>query len=343
MGLKAFRKIQISDPEGTPGSADAAAEILYGAMGTWEADNELNRPEEDRNSLALYQENDAFVSNRASAVWTGDVNFRHILYALLMSIRGNITPTRPDPTNEPLAWLWELEPGITTANTPDITNGIDTFTIEYGDDTQAWEMAYCFGTQLEISGAPNEPCKFTLTIVGDKQTDCSFTGGLSAQSVQRAPFNLAQFYIDAAGGTMGDTVATGLLRGFTWRLDTKFVAFYTADGDLSYGSVVEGPKAVELDLIYKWGAAALTEKSYFEARTSRLIRIRLNGQTELDSGQVNKPYLYLDQAIRYENWPTWGEDEGASTFPVTAYGVYNSTYAKLFKASLLTALSALPT
>lgn len=343
MGLSAFRRIQISNVEDTPGSAEAAMEILYGTMGTFEDENELHRPEDERNNLAPYFENDEFVSERAHAVWTGDVNFRHILYALLMTVRGNVTATQPDPTNEPNAYLWTLTPAVTSANTPDQANGIDTFTIEYGDDDQAWEMAYCFGTLLEISGAPNEACTFSLGITGDKKTDTTFTAALTAQDVQRAPFNLAKFYIDAAGGTMGGTQKTGLLRGFTWRLNTQFAAFVTADGSLSYGSVVEGRKAVELDLTYKWGSDADTERGMYDARTTRLIRIELNGQEELDTSQSNPPYLQLDQAVRYENWPTWGEDEGASVFDVTAYGVYNSTYAKLFEVALLNSLATLPT
>jgi len=343
MGLSAFRKIQISDVEDTVGTAEAATEILLGTMSTWEDEYELHRPEEDRNSLAQYFEDDEFVSEKAVATWTGDLNFRHILYALLMSIRGNVSPTQPDSTNEPNAYKWTLTPALTSANTPDQANGIETFTFEYGDNTQAWEMAYCFGTTLEISGAPNEVCQFSLDIVGDKQTECSFTGGLSVQSVQRAPFNLAKFYIDDSGGTMGSTQKTGLLRGFTWTLNTQFAAFYTADGDLGYGAVVEGPKAVELSLTYRYNSDADTEEGKYQDRSTRLMRIVLNGQTELDSGQDNPPYLRLDQAVRYETWPSWGEDEGATTFEVSAYSVYNSSYAKLFEVALLNSLSALPT
>jgi len=342
MGLKAFRRIQISNAEDTPGTAEAATEMLHGTLGTFEDENELHRPEEERNSIALYFEDDEFVSEKAAAVWTGDLNFRQILYALLMTIRGNVTPTQPDSEDQPLTYLWTLTPALTAANTPDVTNGIDTFTLEYGDDTQAWEMAYCFGTQLEISGAPNEVCQFSLNITGDKKTDTTFTGALSAAAVQRFPFNLAKFYLDAPGGTMGATQKTGLLRGFTWTLDAKFAAFYTADGDLSYGAVVEDKKSVALKLTYKWGSDADTERGFYDARTTRLARIELNGQTELDSGESNPPYLQLDQAIRYEDWPTWGDDEGASTFEVNAYSVYNSDYGKLFEVALLNALSALP-
>ena len=342
MGLKAFRRIQVSNAEDTPGTAEAATEILYGIMGTFEDADVLHRPEEDRNSLAQNFEDDEFVSNQAKLVWTGDLNFRHITWALLMSLKGNVTPTQPDSTNQPNAYLRTVTPALTTANTPDIAAGIDTFTFEYGDDDQAWEVAYCFGTKLTISGAANDMCKFSLSITGDAKTDTTFTGALTAQSVQRAPFNLAKFYVDADGGTVGTTQKTGLLRAFTWTLDTKFQAFYTADGDLSYSSVSEDRKRVELDLTYRWGSDADTERGFYDARTTRLMRIALFGQTELDSGQSNPPYLYLDQAVRYENWPTWGDDQGLSTFKVRAYSVYNSTYAKLFEAALLNTLSALP-
>jgi len=343
MGLKAFRKIQVSNAENTPGTAEAATEIAYGTMSTWEDEYELHRPEEDRNSLALFFEDDEFVSEKAVATWTGDLNFRHILWALLMGIRGNISATQPDETNEPNAYLWTIEPALTTANTPDIANGIDTFTFEYGDDTQAWEMAYCFATRLQISGAPNEVCTFSCDIVGDKKTDTSFTADLTAQSVQRAPFNLAKFYLDAAGGTMGSNQVTGLLRAFTWTLDTKLAAFYTADGDLSYSALTESRKNVQLDLTYRFNSDAETERDHYTNRNTRLMRIVLYGQTELDDSQSNPPYLQLSQAIRYENWPTWGDDEGASTFQVSAYSVYNSDYGKLFEVALLNTLSALPT
>jgi len=342
MGLKAFRKIQAGDEGATPGTAVAATELLLGTIGTFEDEYELHRPEEDRNSLAQYFEDDEFVSQQFPLVWTGDVNFRHILWAILMSVRGNVTPTQPDSTNEPLAYLWTVAPGITTANTPDIANGVETFTFEYGDDTQAWEAAYCFGTQLEIEGKANGVCTFTCSIMGDKRTDTTFTSALSAQSVQRAPFNLAKFYIDAAGGTMGTTQKTGLLRAFKWTLDTRFRAFHTADGDLSYSAVAEDRKAVNLELTYRHGTDAEAERDDYEDRSTRLMRIALYGQTELDSGQSNLPYLYLDQAVRYEKWPTWGDDQGLSTFTVPAYGVYNSTYAKMFEVALLTTLAALP-
>lgn len=342
MTLKAFRKIQISNPENTPGTAEVATEILFGILTTFESGEVLEQPDEDRGSLARHMANDFFVGKEAHLVWTGDVNFRHIIYALAMAIRGNVSPTQPDAINQPLAYLWTFTPALTQANTPDQANGIDTFTIEYGDNTQAYEVEYCFATRLQISGAPNQPVKFTLNITGRRQSDASFTGSLTAQAVQRAPFNLGKFYIDTAGASLGNTQKTGLLRAFTWTLDTKFVASYASDGNLYFSGVDEDKKSPELQLTYAWGSAADAERTKYENRTTTFVRIAILGATEIDSGQGNVPYLYLDQAIRYRTWPTLGDDKGRSTVQVVADAVYDATWAKMFEAAVLNDLSAYP-
>jgi len=341
-GYKAFRRIQVG-PESTPGTAVAAAEILYGVLSTFESGEVLHQPEEDRNSLARHMADDLFVGKQAKLVWTGDVNFRHLAWILPMAIRGNITPTQPDASNEPNAYLWTHTPALTTPNTPDQANGIDTFTFEYGDNLQAYEAEYCFATKLQISGAPNETCKFTVEMVGRQRSDTTFTSSLVAQTVQRAPFNLAKFCINTSGATIGNTQKTGLLKAFTWTLDTKFAPVYTADGNLYFASVSEDRKSPELSLTYVRGTDSDAERTKYENRTTSFLRIALYGGTELDSGQSNVPYLYLDQAVRYRTWPTFGDDEGLATVQVTADAVYDSTWAKMFEAALFTNLSALPT
>lgn len=341
MTLRAFRKIQVSNVEGTPGTAEAATEICYGTM-SFEENRPIEQPDEDRGSLARNFANDFFTGNEENLTWTGDVNQRHIAWALAMAIRGNITPTQPDVTNEPNAYLWTFTPGLTTANTPDIANGIDTFTFEYGDNTQAYESEYCFATRLEISGAPNAPCKFTCDIVGRQRTDTTFTADLTAQSVQRMPFNLMKFYVDTTWAALGSAQKTATLKGFTWTLETMFKPRYTGDGNLYFSAVDEDKKAPELTLIYARGTTSDAERTKFEGRTTTFIRLELWGATEMDSGQSNPPYLVLDQAVRYTSWPMLGEDQGLSTVEVTAEGQYDSTGAKMFEAALLTDLDAYP-
>jgi len=343
IGLKAFRKIQAGSEGATPGVAVDATEILYGTLSTYESGEVLHQPEEDRNSLARHMADDEFVGKEAKIVWTGDLNHRHANWLLSMAIRGNVSPSHPDPTNEPNAYLWTYAPTLTAANTPDIANGIETYTFEYGDNLQAYEIEYCFATKLEISGAPNEPCKYSCDISGRQRSDADFTGSLTAQSVQLFPFNLTTFWVDDTGAAIGTHQKTGLLRAFTWSLDTMFRAFYTADGNLYFASVAEDRKSVELTLTYVRNTDADTERTAYENRTTKFLRIKLFGQTEMDSEQSNVPYLVLDQAVRYRAWPTFGDQDGLATVQVKADAVYDSDYAKMFEAALFTDLSTWPT
>lgn len=342
MGLKAFRRIQISNVEGTPGTAEAAVEMLSGTM-LFDDGLTIHHPEEDRNSLALYEENDIVVGKEAHLVYQGDLNFRHMAWLLSMALCGNVTAAQPDAVNQPLSYLWTFTPDIDGPNTPDIAAGIDTFTIEFGDDSRAYEAEFCFATRLKISGAPNEVVKVECDIQGRQVTSgITFTAALAMESVQRAAFNKSKVYIDAAGGTMGNTQATDLVKAIEWELETMFTAAYGPDGNLYFTSLDEDKKAPTLTLTLKRNSAALTEEDAYRNRTTRLIRWEILGDTELDSGETNPPYLYLDGAYRYDEWPEWSDEDGRTTHEVTAVAVYNSDYAKLFEAALYTDLDAYP-
>jgi hypothetical protein len=199
-----------------------------------------------------------------------------------------------------------------------------------------------FCERLVIEGAPDGVCTFSADLVGRQQADASFTAALVAQSVQRFPFNLVKCYFDTSWANLGTTQKTGLVRGFTWTLDTMFRAYQTADGALYYSSVVESPKAPTLALKLKRGSDSDAQRGYHEARTTTFIRIELLGQTEIDSGQGNVPYLIIDGAYRYQTWPDLGDDEGASIEQPTAVGVYDGTGGKMFETALLTDLAAFP-
>ena len=342
MGLRAFRRIQVSNVEGTPGVAEAAVEVLYGTL-TFDDGLTIHYPEEDRNSLAKHHGNDIVVGKEAHLTWQGDLNFRQIVWALAMAICGNITPTQPDAVGQPSGYLWTFTPAADAPNTPDEADGIDTFTFEFGDDMRDYVAEFCFATRLEISGAPNETVKFVCEITGRQvSTGEGFTAELVAEDVQRAPFNLSKVYIDDAGGTIGLTQAEGLVKGVTWELETMFVASYGPDGALYFATVDEDRKAPVLTMTLKRGAAALAEEDAYLTRATRLIRWEILGAQELDEEEANVPYLVLDQAVRYTEWPEWSDEDGRTTHEVTAEAVWDDDYGKLFEAALYTDLAAFP-
>lgn len=340
-GQRAFRKIQISNVEGTPGTAEAAVEPLYGILSQVYADQVWHKPDQDRGVLAMNYETPFEVSRLVELEMTGELYDRLAVMMFSNAIRGNVTATQPDNINEPNHYLWTFEPGLTTANTPDITNGIDTFTLEYGDNVQAYEAEYIFTTALQITGSVNEPVTFTWTINGRQVSEASFTGGLTSQAAVYFPFNRAKFYVDSSYANLGNTQKTGMLRAFTWTYETGFSARFAADGNVYFSSINEARKQVNLDLTYyRDGTNSEAEKDKYEAQTSTYLRIELLGETEMDSGQGNPPYIRLDGAYKYSEWPAVEDEDGTAVATVTAQSFYDATASKMMSVYVGTTMSA---
>ena len=339
--LTAFRRIQLSNVEGTPGVAEAATEVLGGAVMTAAySDLVIHQPIQDRTSLSRNLADDFVVGNEAALSIEGNLNTRVAAFLFCNAVCGNITPTQPDATTEPLSYLWTFAPGIITANTPDIAEGIDTFTIEFGDNIQDYEVEYCFATSISITGSPNEPVRYTWEMIGRQVTETTLTGGLVIVATQHFLSNLTKFYVDATYAGIGGTQKAGLLLEWTWTLETMFTPRYGADGALYFSGVNEDRKNVELELTYLRSTASELEKDKYDARTTTYLRIELLGATAMDSGQANPPHIYLDGAFRYTEWPETDDADGMQTVTVTAQSVYDSVGAKEYGVILFTNLAA---
>lgn len=343
--LTALKKqIQIGN-ESTPGTAVAATEILLAIMESQYSSEMFFVPEDDRNLLAIDKANRFKVQDIAELVMTGNVNHRHAPFLFGSTIRGNITPTQPDVTNEPLAYLWTYQGGLTAGNTPDITNGIDTYTIEFGDNLDDYEAPYCFTKTLVITGeAGDAPVTFEQTFTASKITaGITPTAALTIQSVQYFPANTVSFYIDTSYAGIGGSVKTDLLKAFTWTLETQFTPRFTTSGVFTYAGVNEAAKQVELELTYLRGTLSEVEKALAVAGSTTYLRIKLLGGTELDSGQSNPPYIYLDGAYQYDTpWPAPEDADGARTDTVTAKSVYDATGTRDFEVAVFTDLASWP-
>ena len=340
-GQKSFRKIQISAPEGTPGTGAAATEILFGILTQNYADEVFHTPDQDRGLLAMHVETPFELQKAVELEMTGELYDRLAVIALSNAIAGNITPTQPNVGTEPNHYLWTFAPGLTTANTPDIAAGIDTFTIEYGDNVQAYEVDYAFTTQLVISGVVNEPVNFTWTVQGQEMTEASFTGALVAPSANYFAFNKAKFYNDTSFAGVGGTQVTGMLRAFTWTFETMFTPRFAADGGYVFSGINEERKSAKLEMTYyRDGTNSEAEKDKWEAQTLFFPRIELLSTGEMDAAQSNPPYINIDGAYRYTEWPETEDEDGTGVVSVTAQAFYDSTSSKMIEVGVGTTMSA---
>lgn len=341
LSQRAFRQIQISNVENTPGTAEAATEILRGILSQAYADEVFYTPDQDRGLLASRIETPFEVQKQIELEMNGVLYDRLAVFMMSNAIRGAVTPTQPDAINEPNHYLWAFAPGLSTANTPDIAAGIDTFTLEYGDNIQAYETSYLFTKQIVISGVVNEPVQFEWLIQGRQITETTFTGGLSLPATAQFPVNNTKFYIDTSYAGIGSTQKINMLRAFSWTLETMFTARFAPDGTGYFSGLNEGRKKATLELTYyRDDTNSEAEKDRYEAQTAFYPRIRLESDTEMDSGQSNPPYINLDGAYRYTDWPTTEEVDDLGVISATAEAFYDSTTSKLFNVDVGTTMSA---
>ena len=342
-GLRAFKYLQISNPENTPGTAEAATEILYpsSVSGTTH-DTVWFQPNQDRNNLALHVEDQIKVSADAMLEIESEIYDRMAVFAFSNAIRGNVTATQPDNINKPNNYEWDFTPSLnTTGNTPDETNGIDTFTVEFGDNVQDYEGEYAFTESIEITGTPNEPVTMSWSSRVRQVTTTTKTAALSDVATAHFATNKAQIYIDSTYAGIGTTAVNDLLLGFTWTFETGFTPRYTSSSNLYYSGMNEDKKAPVLEMTFRRDDTnSEAEKTKFLNGTTTYIRIALVSDTEMDSGENNPEYIYLDGAYQYTEWNAYEDDDGINTVTVTATGRYDATASKMMGVTVGTTMSA---
>lgn len=345
---RALNKFQISNVENTVGTAEAAtAIILYETLSQLVHDKVFYMPVQDRGNLAKNIEQPLQVSQLAEFELQGDLYDQLMVYIASNSIRGNVTPSQPDSLNEPLHYRWVFEPALTAPNTPDVTDGIDTFTGQFGNNVQAYRGAFMFTVSFEIEGNFNESVKITWNFQTKNVEENAFTGALSAPTThQFFATNKAKWYVDPNYAAIGTTQKSGVLKAFKFTFETMFTARYTADGNYFFAALNEDRKApvMELTLMRDTADTGMfdVELTKFLAQSTSYQRIELLAATEMDSGQANPPYIWLDGAWKAREWPETDQEDGNELTTVTFDAFYDATGGKMFGVSVGTKLSAFP-
>ncbi len=291
----AFRRIQ-GGLESVRGTGVAADKVFLGTL-TMTPTVTFHRPVDERNSLAEFQRSIA-VSQMTRMRFEGDATYDQLIDWLSMAVRGAISPATVETTGR----VWTFTPNTTSKNVQ------DSYTLEYGDDVQAWDSAFVICDNLEIAIALNEVVSVRADLFGKFAAKTSFTGALSAPAVTEIVANHAKVYIDGTWANLGSTEVPTLLAGATIRLPTGIAPARYADGSLDFSAVSESKTHLEMDLDLINSTAGITEYDAYVAGTDRAIRIELTGPIAVGA----TPYLLtIDCFGRYVSEPElFGDREG---------------------------------
>lgn len=329
MGLNALRRVQVG-LESTPGTSVAATSRLMGfSLGGNLNDRVVVQPMDQRASLAAHSR-----GYTTGYLWEdtldGEATYEDIIYLLGWAIKGAITPSTVD-TN---AKKWLYTPSLTSANVP------DTSTLEFGDDTQEYEAEYVFAKGLTISGAIDEPVKVSADVCGRQLSASSFTGSLTARTVEQILSQKFKLYMDDAGGTIGSTQKTLTLIDWQFKTGAHFIPKKHQDGNLYFSGYSEVAMAPELQLTMELNANTTAIRGKYTAETVQLVR--LIGTGSLIGAVSALKTLCIDGAYRITKFDKIGEKNGADVVAVSLVGEYDSTYAKVFEIYAQNLVSTLP-
>jgi len=306
---------------GTRGTAVAATTKLA-SLGFRPAMGYLNliQPEEERGSLAQYHRS-YIASKLVEGTLEGEATFEEIIIPLCMNIEdidGSAASTITSSTYD-----WDFEPNWTSANNP------GTWTMEWGDDVQAWEAEYVFGTGLTISGATEESWMISSDVAGRKLTTASFSGSSVVSDLENILFQESKLYIDDESSTIGTTQITGSFLDFEWSLGQHYTYRFTGDGELYFNSHKECKHAPELTLTLVLDATTKTQlTTKYENETQQVVRIAADGGTTGDGGYSK--YCYIDGCYKITDVSELGDSDCDTIVSLTMTGEYGSTYGKMY-------------
>jgi len=283
------------------------------------------QPEEERGNLAAYHR--AYVASQlVEGELAGEATFEEITIPLCMTIEDiNGTATS---TAAGTSYRWVFEPSWTSSNSPGL------WTLEYGDDSQAWEANYTFGTGLTISGSTEEAWMVSVPTVSKDNSTTTFTGKsvTSGYTVETILMQETKLYMDDETSAGATTQITGAFLDFEFNLPEHFAPRFTADGEKYFSGVRECKVAPELTLTL---VVDSTTKTYittdYENQTLQVVKIQADGAT-VSTGYDK--YARIEMAGVITDISELTETDCDTTMVLTLTGAYSSKMAEVFKVSL---------
>lgn len=329
-GIKALRKIQLAK-EVTPGTpVTTSTANLIGKLGM-KLEQKFYRPDDLETGKLSSFERSIVVGEMAKLPFESDANYEQLGYLLGMAIKGAITPTGPTDGQ----YVWTYLPNLTASN------AVDTYTIKYGDDIQAFYSPFVFATDLEISGTLDEAVKVKSNLVGQFITPGTFTSLTNPTTLTPVITNTGKLYIDTTWAGLGVTNKAATLIDFSYKISNGINAVKYLDGFIYYTDRAEKKRHVELDLTLAFNSVSYAEFAKFIAstQTKSFIRIEFTGPL---IGSSHYDVLDLDGSFVIDDYDTLTERDGQDIVKLKLVSIYDSTGTAEWQVILKNALSTLP-
>jgi hypothetical protein len=279
MGEKAFTKVQYGK-ETTHNTAVAATARWPGVVKIG-ADRKPIFPEEATGLRAKSQRsqvNQIFAGGITFS--SDDALFQKLPMLFSIGVKGGVTAA--EVTSSQGDYLWDFSHSLSATNAP------DSITLEYGDDTQAYEIEGVFLQRITLSGKMGaaESVKIEASGFGKQITPTTYTASINLLAADAEPMiaNLAKIYVDPTWATLGSTQKTALLREFKIEILTGLHPKFYGDGTKMISDFGQGYLDCLASFTFERSSAEDTLIfDSFQAETKKAIRFMVEG-TQIGTG-----------------------------------------------------------
>ncbi len=304
---------------------------MWRGEGTAQDTQEVVHPPEDVGNLMGY---DRTYIPRVGVDITFDetpATYEHLPYILEAGVETE-TPTADNGGSD---YIYVYNFPTTTQRT------IKTYTIEYGDNQQAEEAAYCFVREFSLTGAAGEALNMSATWQGRQASTVSYTG-LTPVTVEEILFSKGELYIDGVSTYPATTKVSNTFVSMDLSVTTGHVAYWTADGNLYFTASKQVQPEVTLGITFEHDATAVTEIAAWRAETARSIRIEFTGSAVETAGSTySTKQLFIDLVGKWETFGTLEDNDGNDVVTGTLRARYDATASASGKFTVVNELSAL--
>jgi hypothetical protein len=335
MTITNSRKLQIG-LESTKGTAVPATAIWRGPVTSIQDDREVIHPEEHVGLLILPNRTYTRAYGATYAMPQTEATFEQLPYILSAGVDDLVEGVANGGTTNGYVYAYPF--ATTTA-----AAAIKTYTLEAGNSQQAYEVEYALVDEFTLSGNAGEAVMVEATWKGRQRTKCTYTADLTLSTVEEVQFGKGKIYLNASGGTIGQTQLEKTWLGFKLNVKTGWVLVKTGDGSLYptfekyIGAKITGSLIVEYD------TTGVALEDDFAAGSTHLMRMRFLGAALTGTGGTyTTKALDIDAPVVFDKINTLDSKDGNDTIQVDFTAVYSAsdtpTYPSITVCNLLSAL-----
>jgi hypothetical protein len=213
------------------------------------------------------------------------------------------------------------------------------YTLEFGDDIQAFEAEYGMVSRIAMSGGADNMTTLEADMHGRQSTKTTKTA-LSATDDVRIPAYLWVPKFASAGSALSTAATFTTLREWEAEWTTGLMPHWYADGNDYFGKIEEsGAVTGSVRLVVDSNATAVSQfYDKGEAGTKDFLRLQAVGESLGGTAYT----AVLEFGLFYENvTPLGGEVDGLNTYEVEARIVYDATWGKAIGATAICSLETL--